>query len=94
MKLPTLSMPRSWELWVVGLALGALMLWLFPQRLAGELGMVTRFALAGAAGYVVDRLSFPYSRPHEAKSLEDQRRREIRRAVIIAGCMIGAGMAL
>lgn len=65
----------------------------FPHRLPGLLGMVAQFSIAAYLGYWVDRVCFPYARPHQMFGIE----RYVsmgRRAAIVSGALIGAGMSL
>lgn len=51
-----------------------------------------KVALFGYLGYWIDRVVFPYGRPHLADGEDLQVFASIRRAIIVAACIIAAGL--
>lgn len=64
-----------------------------PERTAGIVSMLVRMGFAAYLAYWIDRIGAPYARPH---TLEGKERSAamIRRAIIQAGALVGAGMSL
>lgn len=82
---------RAYPLLII--AIVALLPWLgvLPPVYGVATDPIGRLALGGIMGYWCDRWIFPYSRPHLLE--EDSIGRtfsEIRRALIVAACVIGA----
>lgn len=62
-----------------------------PFKLGVLVWLGTKLCLAGYVGYWLDRVLFPYARPHEV----DRERRVLascRRALIVAGALVAAGL--
>ncbi len=96
----------------------ALVLWFYPEQGGVILYKATLLCVAGAAGYLLDRLAFPYARPdsyldwpwreREAEGFQSLYANHsivkgykkvfiaclIRRAIIMAACMLALGLAL
>lgn len=64
-----------------------------PFKLGVAVWMLTKMFLAGYAGYWIDRLAFPYARPHNFSGYRNsnQALRFISRAIIIGACIISGG---
>lgn len=64
---------------------------LAPHQLGVTLYKLSLVSLAAVAGYWIDRSLFPYARPDELAP-EQQSAATLRRAVIVAACMIGVSL--
>lgn len=65
--------PRMAPGWLLAALLLVAVWWLAPQQLPVVLYKAALVILAGVAGYLLDRLAFPYARPHSYLS-EDWRK--------------------
>jgi hypothetical protein len=99
--------PRMTSIIIPALALLAVVALAAPQQLAVIAYKVSLIAIAGVAGYCLDRALFPYARPHE---FIGQMRRlgpsslpwlwvpcvatQLRRAMIVAAAMLAVGLGL
>ena len=80
--------------WLLVSLLTLVAIWIVaPQQVAVILAKFNLLALGAWLGYWVDRMAFPYSRPHEAKAAQAEAA-QIRRALIIAAAMVSMALAL
>lgn len=80
---------RAWQ-WLVAAAVATLMVLVFYPQLAGYLVWgLTKLTWAIWLGYFADRILYPYARPHEAP---DNPMLQIRRAIVVAACVIGLAL--
>lgn len=61
-----------------------------PFKLGVAIWMLTKLFLSAYGGYWIDRLAFPYARPHEVAP-DQQALRLISRAIIIGAAIISGG---
>ena len=59
-----MRLPRMAPGWLLAAALLVVVWWLAPQQLPVVVYKAGLVILAGVAGYLLDRMAFPYSRPH------------------------------
>lgn len=97
-------LPRlaGWKLLIAALFLALYVL--APQQLPLTLYKLTLVATAGVVGYWLDRSLFPYARPDRCLSADRQRilpnrnlmlsSAMLRRAVIVAACIIGVALGM
>jgi hypothetical protein len=88
------ALPRGWKVAlaaVIAVGIGA---HYFSMSLSTPLWLLTKLLLGGFVGLVVDWMGFPAGRPHffEAGS-EAQQAAWRRRSVVIAGCVVAAGVS-
>lgn len=63
-----------------------------PFKIGVAIWFATKLFVAGYAGYLIDRVVFPYARPHEMTEQSCFGARIITRAIIIAACLIAGGL--
>jgi hypothetical protein len=82
----------SWML--ISISLTAAIYYTAPHLLPVSLYKLSLITTAAWLGYWVDRSLFPYARPDEFKamSLNAMNQAALRRALIIAACVIGAAL--
>lgn len=98
--------PRMTVSAVVAAALLGLLALLAPHQLLIVLYKLALVILAGVAGYWLDRALFPYARPHVSRTPINGKQMavggdvlpyvaaQIRRALIVAACMVAVGLGL
>lgn len=64
-----------------------------PEKTGPMFYLVARIAGGGFIGYWVDRILFPYARPHALKGIE-QGAAQKRRAMIVSAAIVAAGFQL
>lgn len=86
-----IRLPRMSGALGFAIAFAALIAWLAPHQLGVTAYKLSLVSLAAVCGYAIDREMFPYGRPHElgpgARDLA-----EIRRALIVAACIVGIAL--
>lgn len=102
-ELPHIPMPRLLGWIVVSILLTLAVALIAPQQVPVSLYKLNLIALAGVAGYWLDRALFPYARPDR---FVDKVRRDrddlcsaglamasmLRRAVVVAAAMVAVGL--
>jgi len=80
--------------WWAAIALASLIAiaYISPHQISVVLVKINLLSLGAFTGYWVDRMAFPYARPHQMLGSSDYA--EIRRAIIIAAAIIGMALAL
>jgi hypothetical protein len=86
MKLPRLT---DWTLIAAGFTLVIALV--APQQLGVTAYKLSLVSLAAVFGYWIDRSLFPYARP-EGCSHDDRPAAMIRRALVVAACIIGVSL--
>lgn len=85
---------RAWPLAALTLALCAGVLFIAPQQLGILVYKGALLTGAGFGAYWLDRLLFPYSRPHELTSFGGgDHHAEYRRAIIVASALLAVGLS-
>ena len=105
---------RAWPIALVAVVMLSIAVFMSAISLWVTLYGLSKIAAAGYMGYWIDRLLFPYCRPHESwwgdeddeetEPLTDEERElvkdlpvytpmpQIRRAIIVAACILAAGL--
>lgn len=83
---------RAWPILLVALVMMVIAAASSQISLGVTLYGLGKSALGGYGGYWLDRLVFPYGRPHESAQEDDRLARSIRRALIVAACVIAAAL--
>lgn len=86
-----LDVMRTWPILLVAVVMLAASMLTSGVSLAVTLYGLGKIAAGGYLGYWIDRLLFPYARPHE----QDEADRIfgcLRRAIIVAACVIAAAL--
>lgn len=91
---------RAWPIAVVALAMFVIAAATSGISLAVTLYGFGKIAAAGYIGYWIDRLVFPYARPHHFRDADvdgsvyfSDLTPQIRRAIVVAACVIAAGLS-
>jgi hypothetical protein len=84
---------RMWPWLIVAVVTLAAIYVIAPQQVSVVLAKFNLLALGAWLGYWVDRIAFPYARPHEAKPAHVDVA-QLRRALIIAAAMVAMALAL
>jgi hypothetical protein len=80
---------RTVQWWVI-LLVSLLLLWhIAPQQIPVLLSKVNQVAVFAVMGYLLDIAIFPFARPHLAEAIEDRRKMEYRRAILMAAVIVG-----
>ena len=90
-KLGILDKLRAWPLLVLGVVVLALVVDLNAAKLGLMLWGLARVFVFGYLGYWLDRVAFPYARPHTQSGMLAATA-WLRRACIIAACVIAGGL--
>ena len=78
--------------WLIGaIILGSLIAIIAPQQIGVTIYKLSLIALAGVAGYWLDRGLYPYARPDRLDGYFSAWA-QIRRALIVAAAIIGVGL--
>lgn len=87
-------LPRGWKVALVALILVAILAHWFSQSPSTAIWLVAKLLAGAFVGYIADRMGFPEGRPHlfigQPELLREAWRR---RAIIIAGCVVAAGVS-
>ena len=88
------ALPRGWKVAVAAIILAAIGVHYFALSLSTPLWLVTKLLAGAFVGYLADRMGFPDARPHLYKDQPElQQAAWRRRSVIIAGCVVAAGVS-
>ena len=94
-KLQEVGATRMVGAWVITAVTLLVVAVFFPQQVGVVLLKVNLLFLAAAAGYWIDRMAFPYARPHMfADDTIESVASQIRRAIVIAAAMLAVALAL
>jgi lipoprotein signal peptidase len=88
------KLPRGWKTALLALALVVALNYYFAQSASTALWLLSKLLTGGVVGYMLDRMAFPNDRPHQfddRPNLKTEAWR--RRAIIIAGCAVAAGVS-
>lgn len=81
--------------WIaIALLLAGVIAWLAPHQLPVTLYKLSLISAGGAVGYWIDRSLFPYARPDDywvAPGIETAAAM-LRRAIIVAACIVGVAL--
>lgn len=83
---------RMWDWIVYALALTAIIAVLAPQQIGVSVYKLSLVSAAAAVGYWIDRSLYPYARPDRIDSPIERSAAMVRRAIIVAACMIGVSL--
>lgn len=86
---------RMWPTLLVACATFGLVYWIAPQQVGILVYTVCKLSIAGYVGYWLDRWIFPDSRPSAPdpnRVADDPTAAEYRRAAIVFGALISAGL--
>lgn len=86
-----MRLPRLADWIAISLALTLVIALMAPHQIAVTVYKLSLVALAAVAGYRIDRSLFPYARPDEC-SHDDRPAAMIRRAIVVAACIVGVGL--
>lgn len=82
---------RASPLLVVFLVAFAITAWMNPAKVGLTIWGIAKLGMGGYVGYWIDRLVFPYARPHQLKGIEAGTSWK-RRAIIVAAAVIAAAL--
>lgn len=77
---------------MIALALGVLIWVLAPQQLGVTAYKLSLISAAAVVGYWLDRGLFPYARPDRIGSALERGAAMLRRAIVVAACVIGVAL--
>ncbi len=79
--------------WLIIACLGlAWLVWFAPYKIGVGIWLITKVFGCAFAGYWIDRIAFPYLRPHEMPDSPERSFRLVCRATIIGACIIAGGL--
>jgi hypothetical protein len=85
--------PRMSSWLAIAAALSTVIALVAPHQLGVTLYKLSLVSLAAVAGYWIDRALFPYARPDElALSEMETVAAYIRRAIVVAACIVGVSL--
>lgn len=88
------ALPRGWKVALAAVVLMGIGVHYFALSLSTPLWLVTKLLAGAFVGLVADWMGFPDGRPHLFESgSEAQQAAWRRRSVIIAGCVVAAGVS-
>lgn len=85
------DLSRAWPLLLTFAVCFAVTVWLSPVKVGLTVFGLAKIALGAFLGYWIDRLLFPYARPHTLTG-EAAGASWKRRAIIVAACVIAAAL--
>lgn len=90
-------LPRMTAVALITVVLLALLAYLAPQQLPVVLYKCALVTMGAVLGYWIDRMLFPYARPHQYHQFGDRwflSLAALRRAVIVLACVLGLTLGL
>lgn len=91
LKLTLADRLRASPLLVVFLIAFAITVWLNPAKVGLTIWGIAKLCMGGYVGYWIDRLVFPYARPHGLKGIEAGTSWK-RRAIIVSASIVAAAL--
>lgn len=82
---------RAWQLVLIALVLLAVVVGMAPAKLGLLLYGLGKLAAGAFGGYWIDRLLYPYARPHTLDGIAQGAACK-RRAIIVAACILSMGL--